>query len=87
MKFSTNTKLKGCTKFDWILHITVQENLLYLTFLSPCCTAGDRINAFCALADLFLRTVSGGSPDYYLSFGQKETKFSEVSIDQQRSQS
>lgn len=40
--------------------------------------AGDRINAFCALADLFLRTVSGGSPDYYLSLGEKESKFSEV---------
>lgn len=40
--------------------------------------AGDRINAFCALPDLFLRTVSGGSPDYYLSLGEKEIKFSEV---------
>lgn len=76
VKFSTNTKLKGLTKFDWILHITTRDNLLYLIFLSTHCVAGNMLNVLCVI-DLFLRTISGGSY-YYSSFAEKETEFTEV---------
>ena len=78
VKFSTNTKLRGFTKFDWILHITKRDNLLYLTFLSTHCVAGNMLNALCVIADLFLRTISGGSAYYYSGFAEKETEFREV---------
>lgn len=40
--------------------------------------ARDVLNALCPLADLFLRTISGGSLYYQPSYAEKETKFREV---------